>query len=155
MDEKLVKISKQYAWEASHQLYGHDGQCKNNHGHSYTVEVWVKGNALPETDVHKSDYTMLLDYKDLDAIMKPLVGELDHSFMTSDKLALPLVVEQFLGNVVYIDVQRTTAEELAKWFWRKVAFGLRKRENLYLLGVIVKETAKSSAEYIEELRHHA
>ena len=31
-------------FDAAHHLDNYDGPCKNLHGHTYKVEVWVRGN---------------------------------------------------------------------------------------------------------------
>ena len=30
-----IRITKQFSFETGHALYGHDGKCKNIHGHSH------------------------------------------------------------------------------------------------------------------------
>lgn len=74
-----MKIGKEYTWEMGHRLPFHDGKCINLHGHSYRVLIEVEG----EPD----DHGLLIDFYELDHIMKPLIEELDHSFMVnaSDK----------------------------------------------------------------------
>ena len=42
----VVRITKQFTFEAGHALYGYDGKCKNIHGHSYKLSVTVIGLSL-------------------------------------------------------------------------------------------------------------
>ena len=41
-----VRITKQFTFETGHALYGHDGKCKNIHGHSYKLSVTIFGKPL-------------------------------------------------------------------------------------------------------------
>ncbi len=48
------------------------GKCSRPHGHTYTLDVTIEGSVDPDTG-------MILNYFDLDKIVKPLVdGEFDH-----------------------------------------------------------------------------
>lgn len=64
-------ISKEYRFEASHVLPKHPGKCSRLHGHSYKVMLEIEGAIDPETN-------FVLDFNELDAVMKPLVDFLDH-----------------------------------------------------------------------------
>lgn len=147
-----LKISKTYTFDAAHQLEGHNGKCARLHGHTYQVTVWCKGTQMQWGPAN----TMVLDYFDLDRIMKPIVEELDHRFMVSGNesalKAMLLGAEQDEDIydpdwVVYLDVRRTTAEELAKWFASKILFEMP--ENILVYGVQVCETPKTMAEFIQ------
>lgn len=77
----MITISKQYSFDAAHQLYDHNeseewnqntfGKCAQLHGHTYNLEVEVTGNVSEDTG-------MVLNYFDLDEIVKPIVESLDH-----------------------------------------------------------------------------
>lgn len=139
----MFKIGKWYSFEAAHQLPGHEGKCANLHGHSYQALVWLKGT-LKHIDA--SDRDMVLDYSDLDKVVKPLIDAMDHSFLVSG----------FRGEVVvegklYQLMMRSTAENIAAHIAHRVALGLNTHYNIHLLGVEVRETAKSFAEYIMEV----
>ena len=36
-----IRITKRFTFEAGHALYGHDGKCKNIHGHSYKLYAFA------------------------------------------------------------------------------------------------------------------
>jgi len=161
----LVKIGKRYSFDAAHQLKEHQGKCANVHGHTYTVEVWVKGAQLTNNESwrpfksypgYKTDETMVMDYFDLDAIVKPIIEQLDHSFLSAN-LSEPVFdldtidIDKALGNVVELPIARTTAEELSVWLWKRIATKLKDWKNIQLLGIVVSETPKTFAEYIGEV----
>lgn len=67
-----MTIVRTYTFESSHRLPlvpdGH--KCGRMHGHSYTVRVGVSG---PITEAG-----WVMDFADIDSVVKPLVGRLDH-----------------------------------------------------------------------------
>ena len=71
-------VVKQFKFQAAHQLPNHDGHCKNLHGHSYLVEIGLRG------DVQKKGPKegMVVDFGDLKAYWtKELEPSLDHQFL--------------------------------------------------------------------------
>ena len=63
-----VRITKQFTFETGHALYGHDGKCKNIHGHSYKLSVTIFGKPLG--DSKSSKFGMIMDFSDLKKIVK-------------------------------------------------------------------------------------
>jgi len=123
----VIKIGKQYTFDAAHTLDNHKGKCANLHGHTYTVEVSVTGEQIDDDGA--SNDGMVMDYGDLDDIVKPIIEQLDHSFLSSS----------YIGA-------RTTAENLAVWIYEQIA-SLLLFHNITDLSVRVSETPKTYAEY--------
>jgi len=99
-------ITKKFRFEAAHHLPGHHGKCARPHGHSYRLEITIRG---PIKDAPgESDHGMVMDFGDLSQIVKNSVIEsLDHQDLN--------VVTEF----------HTTAENLAHWIWDElIASGL-------------------------------
>lgn len=93
-----TRLERTYRFEAAHFLPrvppGH--KCARMHGHSYTVDVILEGTVDAELG-------WLLDFGDLDAIVMPLVDELDHRVLNEiEGLANP------------------TSELLSLWFWKRL-----------------------------------
>lgn len=86
-----VRICKQYAFSASHQLpnvpNGHP--CGRLHGHNYLVEIEARGEIGLKSG-------WLVDFAELDKNMAPILDRLDH---------------HHLNDVV----ENPTAEILAQW----------------------------------------
>ncbi len=65
-------LKKTFRFEAAHYLPkvpdGH--QCRRMHGHSFEIEVAVRGEVDPETG-------WVLDYGDITQAVKPVIGSLD------------------------------------------------------------------------------
>ena len=87
-----------YKFEAAHSLPkvppGH--KCARMHGHSYRVTVTVEGEVDPDTG-------WLIDFADLDAAVRPVIGELDH---------------RVLNDIGGLD--NPTCEHVARWLWQRV-----------------------------------
>ena len=115
-----MEIFKEFTFEAAHRLPnvppGH--KCARLHGHSYRVEVHVKG-PIGE----KSGWVM--DFADLKEAFQPLHAILDHYYLNE------------------IDgLQNPTSEVLAKWIWTRL------RKSLPQLSMVrVRETCTSGCEY--------
>jgi 6-pyruvoyltetrahydropterin/6-carboxytetrahydropterin synthase len=95
---KLALLTKTFHFEAAHFLPGHRGKCARPHGHSYKLEVTVRGSVRQAPGA--SDDGMVMDFDDLSQVVQQAVLErLDH---------------QDLNAVTGV---RTTAENLAYWIW--------------------------------------
>lgn len=91
-------ITKIFRFEAAHFLPGHHGKCAHLHGHSYKLEVTLRGGI--KNAPGESDHGMVMDFGELSGIVKHSVIErLDH---------------QELGSITGI---HTTAENLVHWIW--------------------------------------
>ena len=68
----MFEIKTQAFFAAAHHLLNYEGECENQHGHNWMVEVFVKGdNILIDYKVLKKELNAvlnLLDHKDLNAL---------------------------------------------------------------------------------------
>lgn len=95
---RLAILTKAVQFEAAHQLPGHQGKCARLHGHSYRLEVSLRGPIKQAPG--ESDDGMVMDLQDLsELIQRAVLARLDHRYL-NDILA-----------------ERTTAENLAHWIW--------------------------------------
>ena len=103
---KSALLTKVFRFEAAHHLPGHRGKCARLHGHSYRLEVTLRGpiKDTPGT----SDHGMVMDFDDLSRIVHvSIIERLDH---------------HILNDITGI---HTTAENLSHWIWDNlVAAGL-------------------------------
>ena len=91
-------LTKTFHFEAAHHLPGHRGKCARIHGHSYHMEIALRGPLKDATG--QSDDGMVMDFEDLSRIVRSsIIEQLDHSD---------------LNEVVGV---RTTAENLVHWMW--------------------------------------
>ncbi len=95
---KFAIITKTFRFESAHHLPAHHGKCAHLHGHSYRLEVSLRGPVRDEQG--QSDHGMVMDFGDLSHIVQAAVIErLDH---------------HDLNEVTQV---YTTAENIAHWIW--------------------------------------
>lgn len=90
-----MEIYKVFAFDAAHFLpnvpEGH--KCKNMHGHTYHLTVFIQGSPDPELG-------WIIDFKDLKDRVAPVVDLLDHK-----------IINDVPG------LENPTAENITVWFW--------------------------------------
>jgi 6-pyruvoyltetrahydropterin/6-carboxytetrahydropterin synthase len=115
-----MDIFKVFNIEAAHRLpnvpTGH--KCGRLHGHSFRVEVHVRGTVGPESG-------WVMDFADVKGAFQPLFDRLDHNYLNEvEGLANP------------------TSENLARWVWDRLS-----RTLPGLSKVVVSETCTSGCIY--------
>lgn len=143
----LTRITKTFRWEMAHRLPFHTGGCRNIHGHSYSMTVELAGE--PDTS------GMVMDYFDMKSIVQPYIDEVDHAFLcdTSDELIADFLERSGL-KAAYVDFP-TTAENIAAWFFARLAEEFVLFKNIRELRIAVAETENTSAEVSGEIRASA
>ncbi|MCF8366666.1 MAG: 6-carboxytetrahydropterin synthase [Bacteroidales bacterium] len=104
-----IRITKAYKFDMAHALPGHDGLCKNIHGHSYELLVTLIGEPISDNDSPKLG--MVIDFKDLKSIIKGLiVDELDHSMIlrTDAPDDLIQIMKKNYERIILVDYQPTS-----------------------------------------------
>ena len=141
-----VRITKQFTFETGHALYGHDGKCKNIHGHSYKLSVTIFGKPLG--DSKSSKFGMIMDFSDLKKIVKEeIVNPLDHATIfnkNTPHLQLANSLKSIGHKVVLVDYQ-PTSEMLVIDFAKKIK--KRLPGDIQLFSLKLQETATCFAEW--------
>lgn len=141
-----VRITKQFTFETGHALYGHDGKCKNIHGHSYKLSVTILGKPLG--DSKSSKFGMIMDFSDLKKIVKEeIVNPLDHATIfnkNTPHLQLANNLKSIGHKVVLVDYQ-PTSEMLVIDFAKKIK--KRLPGDIQLFSLKLQETATCFAEW--------
>ncbi|WP_126973655.1 6-carboxytetrahydropterin synthase QueD [Gynurincola endophyticus] len=88
-------IYKEFTFDSAHYLpYVPEGhKCKNMHGHTYRLRIWIEGTPHPE-------FGWVMDFAVLKDIVKPVVNQLDHKCMNE----VP-------------GLSNPTCELIAVWIW--------------------------------------
>jgi 6-pyruvoyltetrahydropterin/6-carboxytetrahydropterin synthase len=135
-----MKIAKEYRWEMGHRLPFHKGLCKNMHGHSYKMAVEITGG------LDKNG--MIIDFFDLNKIVKPVIEKYDHAFLCwkGDKKVLGFLTKNKMKKVV-VDYH-SPVENTCGAFLDKITLKLLKIKNHSFeeLTVRVYESPNSCAE---------
>lgn len=151
-----VTITKEFSWSMAHLLAGHEGLCKNLHGHNYKMQIEVTRKMEDVIMSEINSQGMVIDFKDLkQLIIDKIVEPLDHAFMYWINSPDPLeheIAEILIKNerkVAKVNY-RPTAEEMAMNFFTTLTEELSIL-NLELRAVKVWETPTSFAEVRGEL----
>ena len=111
----VIRLTKEFSFEAAHALEGYDGCCREIHGHSYRLYITIKGK--PESDPESPKYGMVIDFGELKRIVnEQIIDRLDHSFMMRRTPEAEQVVADLSGRfhrVVLTDYQPTTENLLS------------------------------------------
>jgi 6-pyruvoyltetrahydropterin/6-carboxytetrahydropterin synthase len=93
-----MQIRKHFRFEAAHVLPYHPGKCARLHGHSYRLEVAIRGPLQSDGPARG----MIEDFDVLKRVVRThVVDVLDHQNLN-----------EFIDN--------PTAEHIAMWIWRRL-----------------------------------
>ncbi len=139
-----MKVVKTFTFDSWHLLDGHDGKCKNLHGHTYKLEVEVSGSLHMEGPKEG----MVIDFSDLKAVVKEqVVDKMDHAFLYNRLNERERAIANLLEGwnlKTYPLEQRTTAEVMSRHI-----FQILQEKGLPVTRVRLWETPNSYSEYDE------
>jgi len=119
-----MKVTKLFTFDSAHNLVNYKGKCEELHGHTYKLEVTVKGKADHEG--------MIIDFVTLKEIVnEKIIKKLDHKYLN-----------EVLGF-------NTTCENILFWMWNELK-DILNGENYSLYKLKLWETPTSFAEVTEE-----
>lgn len=144
----IIRLTKEFSFEAAHALGGYDGPCREIHGHSYRLFVTIKGT--PSTDPMNPKQGMVMDFGVLKKIVnEEIISRFDHALVlrtTADEGLRRVLAEQF-DNVVTVEYQPTCENMLDDFAHRLMK---RLPEGVTLHSLRLHETASSYAEWFSE-----
>jgi 6-pyruvoyltetrahydropterin/6-carboxytetrahydropterin synthase len=140
-ERSVMKVAKEFRWEMGHRLPEHFGNCKNIHGHSYKMIVEFEG------EMNKDE--MIIDFYDIDRIIKPLIEKLDHAFMVNknDRDVIEFL-EKIKSKKFVVDFN-STVENICKYALEEIK-KFEMPQNISSIGVRIYET---NEDYAEEKLH--
>jgi 6-pyruvoyltetrahydropterin/6-carboxytetrahydropterin synthase len=105
-----LQIRRRFRFESAHVLPFHPGKCARMHGHSYRLEVAVRGPLQNEGPARG----MIADFDDVRRIVhETVVDDLDHATL-NDRIDNP------------------TAERIVQWIWERLEPALSGLDELVL-----------------------
>jgi len=125
----MFEVTVDAEFSSGHYLRNYRGKCENPHGHNYKVQMTLTGAALDEAG-------LLLDFKLLKQVMRPVVEYLDH---------------QMINDLEPFTTVNPSAENLAKYFFDETNKQLREMTGgrVTVKQSKIYETDTSSAVYFE------
>jgi len=116
----MVALTINFSFEAAHCLEGHEGNCGRLHGHTYRLEVTVKG-PVPANG-------MVIDFSALKSLVQEAVIErVDHEYLNDLFPFTP------------------TCENLILHFWQNLEVALLPHPSLILEELVLWETPEARA----------
>jgi len=91
----MYEITVERGFSSGHYLRNYKGKCENPHGHNYKVRLTLRGEKLDHAG-------LLLDFKDLKQVMRPVIDRIDH---------------QMLNDLEPFTEINPSAENLARFFY--------------------------------------
>lgn len=105
--DREVLVSKEFTFDSAHHLHCYEGKCKSLHGHTYKLQVVMRGKV--------DDRGITIDFADIKRIAKErIIDRLDHRYLNE---VLPPM--------------NTTAENMVVWMYEQLRDALRS-EGLFL-----------------------
>lgn len=94
--DKEVLVSKEFTFDSAHHLHCYDGKCQNLHGHTYRLQVILRGKV--------DDRGIAIDFVDIKRIVQEkIIHRLDHAYLNH---VLPPM--------------NTTAENMVVWMYEEI-----------------------------------
>jgi 6-pyruvoyltetrahydropterin/6-carboxytetrahydropterin synthase len=114
-------------FSAAHQLKLYKGKCENLHGHNWKVGIVVSSTKL-------NDQQMVIDFVKLKKFLNKILDSLDH---------------KCLNKLSFFKTDQPTAENIAKYIYKKLKEKLLHYKNIEKIKIIVWETPIQYASYEE------
>ncbi|UUZ79951.1 6-carboxytetrahydropterin synthase QueD [Paenibacillus sp. P26] len=104
--DREVLVSKEFTFDSAHHLHCYEGKCKSLHGHTYKLQVVMRGKV--------DERGISIDFADIKRIAKErILDKLDHRYLNE---VLPPM--------------NTTAENMVVWMYEQLR-GALSEEGLY------------------------
>lgn len=139
-----VTIMRQVEFCAGHRLVGHEGKCRNLHGHNYRVELYITGQQLDGVG-------RVVDFAEINRLFKGWIDEnWDHGVLVwNDDRQLIDALSRIEPNKIYLMPYNPTAENIARYLLNEIGPALTRQIRGYdvrLTRVVVWENERSSAQ---------
>lgn len=136
----IYQITRKHEIHCGHRVYGHEGQCKNLHGHSYVFY-------LKCTSTELDNVGRVIDFSVVKQLLcKWLDDNWDHKMILWEQDPWLATLRKLDSSVVTIP-HNPTAENLAKYLVEVVGPQVFIDIPIRLNAVEVQETSKCSASY--------
>lgn len=147
-----IRLTKDFHFQAGHALFGHDGMCKNLHGHNYKLSVTVEG--YPNTDRSSPKLGMVIDFSELkEIVVKHVIKYFDHHTILNvdtDHKKIAKILESHGHKVMKVDYN-PTCEMMLIDFSQRIKDKLPSR--VFLHSLTLYETRDSYAYWLNDDIH--
>ena len=125
----MYEVTVEGGFSSGHYLRNYKGKCENPHGHNYKVRLTLRGEVL-------DDAGLLLDFKELKHVMRPVIDRIDH---------------QMLNELEPFTKINPSAENLARFFFDETNVQLHEmtKGRVRVKDCTIYETDTTTATYYE------
>lgn len=140
--EMKYVLSRQFSFEAAHRLLkNYSGKCSNNHGHSWTITLYIESCKLDQKD-------MVIDFSEMKKLKKWINDNLDHAtILWKDDPMLDYLRQN--GHKVYAAMKNPTSEHIGT-ILLKTAIDIFSSDKITVQSVEVNETCTSKCRVYNE-----
>lgn len=137
----MYGLKTEVAFDSAHFLADYYGKCENLHGHRWRVVVTIGADELQTEGTMKD---MVLDFGVFKKAVRALADSLDHTFLVEEGSLKPATIAALEGEGFSLTIMpfRTTAENLARWFFEQL-----REQGLPVIEVECDETPNNRAFY--------
>jgi len=116
----MYELMAEDSFDAAHALRNYEGPCENLHGHTWKVQVFLKGNRLNKIG-------LMEDFKSIKKELGSAIAELDH---------------KLLNDLKPFMVKNPTSENIAEYIFKSL-----KKKMKMLYKVTIWESPTTNASY--------
>lgn len=146
----MLSITRALTFDAGHRIPDHKSQCRNLHGHRYTLEITLSGQLI-NIDRNSSN-GMIMDFSDVKKLAKQhLVDFWEHAFLVYEKDKLVRDFLESLPNHKTIVINSIpTVENLAQNAFDilDTVYRDKYKTGLFLKKIVLYETPNCWAEVL-------
>ena len=116
----MYGLKTEASFDGAHFLTDYYGKCENLHGHRWRVVVYIEQDDLQAAGTMRD---MVVDFGVFKREVRELADSLDHTFLVEEGSLKPRTMECLADEGFSLTVLpfRTTAENLARWFFDRLA----------------------------------
>lgn len=118
----MYELMVEDTFHAAHALRGYEGPCENLHGHSWKIQVFLKGDKLNKIG-------LIFDFKEFKNSLKEVLDAFDH---------------KLLNDIKPFDTENPSSENLSR-----IIYQAMKQKINSVSKVVVWESATAKAAYYE------
>ncbi len=93
-----VKVESHFS--SAHHLLNYEGDCENQHGHNWKVEVYAQGENLNKSNI-------LIDFKELKKELNTVLDRLDHKDLNElEDFKDVSPSSEIMSKYIYLELKR-------------------------------------------------